>query len=132
MVYTGCRYRRAKISLVPVNGSGAIGWLYQTLEQPGKILAAALERTVLLGAARLPAVQPKTARTSYSASLGPQRLEPRRQPRRSGLHQHPGRVRRLRPVLSSSAHSDRIALPNRLKHSHQDDSDANIPQTNFH
>ena len=66
-VPTGCQCRRGKTSLAPVNGSGATGWLYQTLEQPGKTLAAALGRTVLLGAARLPAAQPKTGRTNYSA-----------------------------------------------------------------
>ena len=64
---TGCRCRRGKISLAPVNGSGVTGWLYQTLEQPGKTRAAALGRTALLGAARLLAAQPKTGRTNYSA-----------------------------------------------------------------
>jgi len=53
-----------------VNCSGATDWLYQTLEQPGKTLAAALGRIVLLGGARLPAVQPKTDRTNYIGWLG--------------------------------------------------------------
>ena len=68
MVPTGCRCRRGKISLAPVNGSGATGWLLQTLEQPGKTLAAALRRTALLGPQDYLPPNPKRAGPTFPAS----------------------------------------------------------------
>ena len=98
---TGCRCRRGKISVALVNGSGTTGWLYQTLEQPGKTRAVALGLAALPGAARRSAFQPNTGRTNCSAWLGHEYLETRRR-RRRGLRLRPGRVRRRRRAPDSS------------------------------
>ena len=54
----------------PVNGSGAIGWLFQTSGAAWQNPGGGFGTSAPLGAARLPAVQRKTGRTNYSVWLG--------------------------------------------------------------